>query len=97
LPLAAIQAIVSGAVPVLVTVTVFAALVVFNSCPAKVRLAGDTLTAGLPLTTLNVAVTLLAAFIVTVQEPVPLQAPLHPAKDEPEAADALSATDAPEL
>jgi len=40
---------------------------------------------------LNVAVTVALAFNVTAQAPVPLQAPLQPAKIEPEAAAAVSA------
>jgi hypothetical protein len=87
----------SGAVPVLVSVTVFEVLVVFSSWPAKVRLVADKRTAGLPVDRAKVAVTFRATLIVTVQEPVPVQAPLQPAKVEPEAAVALSVTDAPEL
>src|SRR5215468_5900140 len=44
---------------------------------------------------LNVAVTARAADIVTVQVPVPEQAPLQPVNDEPLAADAVSVTEAP--
>ena len=40
----------------------------------------------------NVAVTPVAAFTVTVQVPVPLHAPLQPAKDEPEAGVAVKVT-----
>jgi hypothetical protein len=46
-------------------------------------------------TTLKVAVTDLAAFIVTVHVPVPVQAPLQPAKVEPDAAVAVSVTEVP--
>jgi hypothetical protein len=86
----------SGAVPVLVSVTVFEVLVVFSNWPANVRLVADKRTAGLPVDRAKVAVTFRATLIVTVQEPVPVQAPLQPAKVEPEAI-ALSVTDAPEL
>ena len=48
-------------------------------------------------TILKVAVTLLAADIVTVQLPVPEQEPLQPPKVEPEAADAVNLTLVPEL
>jgi hypothetical protein len=41
---------------------------------------------------LNVAVTLRAWLMATVQPPVPLHAPLQPAKVEPEAAVAVSVT-----
>lgn len=46
---------------------------------------------------MNVAVTLRACVIDTVQVPVPLQAPLHPANADPEAGDAVSTTDAPDV
>ena len=48
-----------------------------------------------PPSVLNVAVTLRAAVIDSTQPPVPLQAPLQPAKVEPLAAVALSVTDVP--
>jgi hypothetical protein len=44
---------------------------------------------------LKVAVTDLLAFIMMVQLPVPLQAPLQPAKVEPEAAVAVRVTEVP--
>jgi hypothetical protein len=47
--------------------------------------------------TLNVAVAELAAFIVTTQLPVPVQAPLQPAKVDPAAAVAVSVTEVPLL
>ena len=47
------------------------------------------------VTGLKVAVTDSAAFIVTVQLPVPVQAPLHPAKLEPGAALAARVTPVP--
>jgi hypothetical protein len=44
---------------------------------------------------LNVAVTVRAAVIEVVQAPVPVHAPLQPAKVEPLAATAVSVTDVP--
>jgi hypothetical protein len=44
----------------------------------------------------NVAVTAFALFIVTVQAPVPVQAPLHPAKVDPTAGTAVRVTLVPE-
>jgi hypothetical protein len=45
----------------------------------------------------NVAVTLRAAVMLTVQVPVPVHAPLQPVKVEPVVAAAVRVTDAPEL
>jgi hypothetical protein len=45
----------------------------------------------------NVAVADLAAFIVTTQLPVPVQAPLQPLKVDPAAAAAVSVTEVPLL
>ena len=47
------------------------------------------------LGTSNVAVTVVAAVIVTVQEPVPEQPPLQPVKVEPAAGVAVSVTAVP--
>ncbi|MEO7158681.1 MAG: hypothetical protein ABI039_14020 [Vicinamibacterales bacterium] len=87
---------VSVAVPVLVTVTVRGADVVPIDWPPKSTDVGlGDATAGFAV---NVAVTVVAALIVTVQPPVPLQPPPdQPTKAEPEAADAVSVTNAPEL
>jgi hypothetical protein len=50
------------------------------------------------VTALNVAVTVAAALIVTVQVPVPLHPPpLHPANVDPDAAAAVSTTEVPVL
>jgi hypothetical protein len=49
--------ILNAALPLLVSVTVFATVVILSSVPAKVRLVGDKLTAGAPADELNVAVT----------------------------------------
>jgi hypothetical protein len=46
--------------------------------------------------TLNVAVAVRLLFIVTVHAPVPLQAPLHPAKKDPLLACAVSFTFVPD-
>jgi hypothetical protein len=46
---------------------------------------------------LKVAVTDLAAAIVTWQAPVPLQAPLHPAKTDPEAGEEVRVTTLPDM
>jgi len=78
-------------------VTVLATLVVPNSWPENVRLEGESVTKGLPPTRLNVAVTDLAAFMVTEQAPVPLQAPLQPPKLEPATGVAVSMTVVPLL
>jgi hypothetical protein len=45
----------------------------------------------------NVAVTLRAAVMLTVQSPVPVHAPLQPVKEEPVAAAAVRVTAAPLL
>src|SRR6185295_15531596 len=60
--------------------------------PARVTVAANV---GVPAV-LNVAVTLRACVIATVQPPVPVHAPLQPANVEPLAAAAVSVTDAPE-
>ena len=57
--------------------------------------AGVTVSAKLAVAVLNVAVTLRAAVMDTVQAAAPLQAPLQPAKVEPLAAAALSVTEVP--
>jgi hypothetical protein len=62
----------------------------------KFRLVGVRVTAGL-LLELNVAVTALAADMVTLQVPVPEQAPLQPAKVEPAAAVSVRVTTVPLL
>ena len=48
-----------------------------------------------PIATMKVAVTDLAAFMVTWQEPVPEQAPLQPVKVEPAAGAAVRVTTVP--
>jgi hypothetical protein len=81
-------------VPTLVRVTVFAALVVPAATVPKFQLAGDSFTPGL-LLRLKLAVTDLAPFIVSLQVPVPVQAPLQPAKVDPAAGVAVSVTTSP--
>src|SRR5690348_13318165 len=92
-PLAVIEEISSAAVPLLVRVTDWPGLVVFTSCPGKVKLAGDKLTAGAKR--LNVATTDWLEFMLIRQLPVPLQAPPQPVKTEPEAAAAVIVTAVP--
>ena len=92
-PLAIIEEISSAAVPLLVRVTDWPGLVVFTSCPGKVKLAGNKLTAGAKR--LKVATTDWLEFMLIRQLPVPLQAPLQPVKTEPEAAAAVKVTAVP--
>ena len=96
LPLMAILLMLSGPPPLLVRVTVLAVLVVLMTWLPKLKLAGDSVTTGLPLR-LNVAVTDFDAFMVTEQVPVPVQAPLQPANMEPEAGLAVRVTAVPVL
>lgn len=56
-PLGVIAEIRRLPVPVLVSVVDLEPLVVFSSCPAKLRLVADRLTIGVPLAVLKVAVT----------------------------------------
>ena len=81
-------------VPTFVNVTVLAPLVVPIATVPKFKLAGESATTR-PLFRLNVAITNLAAVMVTEQVPVPTQAPLQPAKVEPAAAAAVRATTVP--
>ena len=94
LPLGAMLLIFSVPVPLLVNVTVFAALVVLMTTLPKLKLAGDRVTMGGPLT-LNVAVTDSDAFMVIEHAPVPVHAPLQPTKVEPEAGLSVRFTTAP--
>ena len=92
-PVTVIAEIVNKAVPVFLSVTVLAVLVVPMATVPKLKLVGDNTTAG-PLK-LNVAVTNLDEVIVTEQLPVPEQAPLQPVKPEPVAAFAVRVTPVP--
>ena len=96
-PLAAIGESNKPAVPVLVRVTFFELLVVPISCPPKLRLLAERLTTGAPATAVKVAVTAWVEVMETLQVPVPEQAPLQPAKVEPEFAAAVSVTSWPLL
>jgi hypothetical protein len=93
-PVMAIDPMVSVAVPEFLSVTVLTALFTPVATVPKFRLVGVSVTAGPPLE-LKVAVTAFAAFMVKPQVPVPLQAPLHPAKVEPDPGTAVKTTAAP--
>src|SRR5579872_2645140 len=95
-PVIVIAVIVSVALPEFFSVTVLIGLVTPVATAPKFRLVGVRVTAGL-LLELNVAVTALAADMVTLQVPVPEQAPLQPAKVEPAAAVSLRVTTVPLL
>ncbi len=95
-PVTAIEVIVSVAFPEFLRFTVLMALVTPVATAPKFRLVGVRVTAGL-LLELNVAVTALAADMVTLHVPVPVQAPLHPAKVDPAAAVSVSVTTVPLL
>jgi hypothetical protein len=93
-PVTAIEVIVSAALPEFFRVTVFTGLVTLVATVPKFRLVGVRVTAEL-LLELKVAVTASVADIVTLQPPVPLQAPLQPAKVDPAAAVWVSTTTVP--
>ena len=93
-PVTAIELIVSAAFPEFLRVIVFTGVVTPVATVPKFRLVGVRVTAG-PLLELNVAVAAFAAVMVTPQVPVPLQAPLQPAKVEPVDAAAVSVTTVP--
>jgi hypothetical protein len=90
------EVMVSDEVPVFFKVTALTGLMTPMPTVPKPRLEGDRLTTGPPLL-LNVAVAALAALIVTEQLPVPVQAPLQPAKVEPVPAAAVRVTTVPLL
>ena len=83
--------------PMLVIVTVCASEVVRVDWPPKSIDAGLAIAVGDPAAVVNVAETDVAAFIVTMQVPVPLHAPDQPANTEPLPAAADSVTGAPVL
>jgi phage tail protein X len=93
-PVIVIAVIVSVALPEFLRVTDFTALVTPVATSPKFRLVGVRVTAGL-LLELNVAVTALAAVMVTLHVPVPEQAPLQPAKVDPADAVAVRVTTVP--
>jgi hypothetical protein len=84
----------SEALPVFLSVTVLVVLVVLIAIVSKLKVVGDSETVG-ALLKLNVAVTNLDELIVTEQLAVPTQAPLQPAKTDPDAAFAVRATTVP--
>jgi len=95
-PVIAIEAIVSVALPEFLRVTVFTGLVTPVATVPKFRLVGVRVTAGL-LLELKVAVTDSAADMVTLQLPVPEQAPLQPANVDPAPAVSVRVTTVPLL
>lgn len=95
-PVTAIAVMVSVALPEFLRVTVSTGLVTPVATAPKFRLVGVSVTAGPPLE-LNVAVTALAALMVTEQVPVPEQAPVHPVNVEPVPAAAVKVTTVPLL
>ena len=86
-----IAVIVSEAEPVFLSVTVLPVLVVPIGTVPKLKLVGDSVTAGL-LLKLKVAVTDLDEVMVTEQLLVPVQAPLQPVNVEPAAGVSIKVT-----
>src|SRR5258708_34795193 len=80
-PVTAIAVIVKVAFPEFLSVTVLIGLVTPKATVPKFSVVGVNVTAGMPLE-LKVAFTALAAVMVTLQVPVPVQAPLQPAKGD---------------
>jgi len=93
-PVMTIEVMVSVAFPEFLRVTVLTGLVTPVATVPKFRLVGVRVTAGL-LLELKVAVTALAAVMVTLQVPVPEQAPLQPANVDPADAVAVRVTGVP--
>jgi len=93
-PVMTIEVMVSVAFPEFLRVNVLTGLVTPVATVPKFRLVGVRVTAGL-LLELKVAVTALAAVMVTLQVPVPEQAPLQPANVDPADAVAVRVTGVP--
>lgn len=88
----AIPVMLNEAVPVFLSVTTLTVLVVPTAIVPKLKLVGDSETFGAKL---NVAVTDSDELIVTEQVPVPVQAPVQPAKAEPVAGVSVKETTVP--
>lgn len=86
------EVIVSEAEPVFLSVTVLPELVTPIATMPKLKLVGDSVATGPEL---KVAVSDLDELIVTAQAPVPLHAPLQPAKVEPTAGVSVMLTSVP--
>ena len=94
-PAIVIDVMVIAAVPVFLSVNTFAALVTPVATVPKLKVAGVSVAVPPPPLVLKVAVTALAALMVTEHVPVPVQAPDQLANAEPVPAAAVSVTTVP--
>jgi len=94
-PAIVIDVMVIAAVPVFLSVNTFAALVTPVATVPKLKVAGVSVAVPPPPLVLKVAVTALAALMVTEHVPVPVQAPDQLAKVEPVPAAAVNVTTVP--